>query len=69
MPYKKQEDINKYHKQYYHNHNLRQKQTDRKRLRYWRKKYVKTFACLESECKQFTEMELREQIESGMCKV
>jgi hypothetical protein len=69
MPFKNPEDKTTWQRNYYHTHNLKKVQTDRRRLNYWRKKFIKTFNCLLSECKKFTEQELKDQIESGMCKI
>jgi hypothetical protein len=64
MPFKDKAKRRSYYKIYYHVHpELKNVQTDRQRLRYWRIKAVTIHPDLEYKIKEFTEEELR-----GICK-
>lgn len=70
MSHKDPKEHREYSLNYYHTHPKYHKMvTDNKRLEYWRKKYMFTFACTFEECKHFTESELREQIKEGICRI
>lgn len=69
MPYKDKEKHKAYYKKYYHTHNLKEKQSARARLNYWRKKYMEKFNVTLEECKNFTESELRQWINSKLIRV
>lgn len=69
MPFKNPEQKKKWQKDYYHKKGLKQTQTDRARLNYWRKKFMKKFNCSLQDCEKFTEGELREQIKTEMCRI
>jgi len=69
MPFKNPEDKKKWQNDYYHKNNLKQVQTDRARLNYWRKKYCKIAKINYKDFKKvggfdtFSEAELRDLCE------
>jgi hypothetical protein len=70
MPLKNKTLRNEYHKNYYHNHPaLKSISAARVRLTYWRKKYASIFNCSFEDCSKLTEMEMREDIKNGTCRI
>ena len=70
MPYKDPKKRAEWQLNYYHTHpEVKEKQAKLFRLKYWRNKFMKTFACSLADCEKFTADEMKEQIENGMCKV
>jgi hypothetical protein len=69
MVRKNKDDNNTYQKNYYHTKNLKKVQSDRARLNYWRKKYMVKFNCYLNDCKNLTEYQLRDEINTEMCSI
>lgn len=69
MTRKTKKQSNKYQKKYYHEKGLREIQTNRARLNYWRKKYMAKFNCSLLECKNKLEVELRQEIKQGWVNI
>lgn len=69
MPFKDSELKKMYHRKYYHDKNLREKQNESAKLLYWRKKFMKQFACGMVDCEKFTVDEMKEQCKSGICEI
>ena len=60
---------NRYQKKYYHEKGLKEIQTKRARLNYWRKKYMLKFNCSLQDCKNLLEVQLRQEIKTGLCSI
>jgi hypothetical protein len=69
MPRKSVTAQNKYQKKYYHEKGLKDIQTKRARLNYWRKKYMVKFNCSLQDCKDLLEVQLRQDIKQGFSSI